>query len=112
MDLHRLLDVITYSFGLSGSSWYWTCLYSQDEFGVDPLVFEKLHQQLKSRVVCSNGSYLLKPQYHVQVLKDIGIKLQQNQQITLNDFYENMLSKKLMGFKSGNVKLSDHRCKW
>ena len=111
MDLHRLLDVITYSFGLSGSSWYWTYLYSQDEFGVDPLVFEKLHQQLKSRVVCSNRSYLLKPQYHVKVLKEIGIKFKQNQQINLNDFYENSLSKRLMGFKSGNVKLSDHRSK-
>lgn len=90
-------------------SWYWTYLYSQQEFGVDPLVFEELHQRLKSAVIFNNRKHLLKPQYHAQVINELGTKLKQNQQITFNDFYENMMSKRLLGFKSGNIKLSLHQ---
>ena len=111
MDLYRLLDVITYSFCISGSTWYWTYLYSQDEFGVDPLVFEKLHQRLKSAVTCKNRNDLLNPQYHTKVIKELGSKLRQKNQLTLNDLYENFMSRRLLGLESGNIKLSEHKGK-
>ena len=51
LNLNGLSDVLTYTFGLSGSSWYLTYLYTHDDFGTDPLVYAKLHQQLKAAAI-------------------------------------------------------------
>ena len=59
MELQGLSDLLTYMFGLSGSSWYLTYLYTHDDFGTDPMVYAKLHQQLKASAICSRMKYYL-----------------------------------------------------
>ena len=141
MDLHGLSDVLTYMFGLSGSSWYLTYLYTHDDFGTDPLVYAKLHQQLKASSISNKMKYLpcaltvigiilfvlcrmlplsgylllaivtaILSIYTFPKIAEIINELKV--QTPLIVLYEKMLTRKLLGVERGNVKLSQHQCKF
>ena len=141
LDLHGLSDVLTYMFGLSGSSWYLTYLYTHDDFGTDPLVYAKLLQQLKTSAISHKMIYLPCALTVIGIIlfvlcimlplsgyllsaivtailssytfpKIAEIIKELKGQTPLIVLYEKVLTRKLLGDERGNVMLSQHQCKF
>ncbi|XP_056619991.1 cytosolic phospholipase A2 isoform X1 [Triplophysa dalaica] len=99
----EVLDCVTYTAGLSGSTWYMSSLYSHPEFPVTGP--EQINRELMNRV-SSNPLKLLLPKHITNYVHALWSKKSAGQPVTFTDIFGMLIGETLIPSRM-DTKLSD-----
>lgn len=90
-----LIDCLTYTSALSGSSWYLATLYSHPDFPHEPKVSHKIKPEIRSCVE-KYWQVHLSPPWSSKYLKKIIAKGLKGQPVSFTDFYGYLVGQQLL----------------
>ena len=90
-----LIDCVTYTSALSGSSWYLATLYSHPDFPDEPKVSHKIIPEIRSCVE-KYWQVHLSPPWSSKYLQKIITKSMRGQPVSFTDFYGYLVGQQLL----------------
>ncbi|CAH1786701.1 unnamed protein product [Owenia fusiformis] len=104
----KILDMVEYCAGLSGSSWYISQLYSHKDWpNIKP---GKQNLELRQRIESSWTKLLITPKTMYKYISSIISKRRQGQPVSFTDFFGHLIGETLIGDRM-DCKLSDMAAK-